>query len=256
MKQFISFSGGVESSAMCLMYGGTANAIFADTGFEHKMLYKRLPLVEKAVRKFHHNDFEITVVKNQKWESLQEYIKQHKFYPSFKQRFCTRLFKIEPIDNFLKQFKEEGVEIMIGLNCEEADQRKGNHGLLPHVKYSYPLVKNNITRGMCIEILKSAGIYPDFPAYMQRGGCKGCYYKAKAEYEAMLHLSPDEFDDVMKLEEDIQDRKKSFYAIRDSIPQGMRKFKAGIKAQRKMFDPRDGYAVVNDATRCGVFCNR
>ena len=57
MRKFISFSGGVESSAMCILYGNKADAIFADTGFEHAKLYERIDLVQNKVREFHGNDF-------------------------------------------------------------------------------------------------------------------------------------------------------------------------------------------------------
>ena len=48
-RVFISFSGGVESSTMCVLFGNKADAIFSDTGFEHDEIYKRIDLVEKWV---------------------------------------------------------------------------------------------------------------------------------------------------------------------------------------------------------------
>ena len=39
-KQYISFSGGVESRTMALLYGDKADAIFSDTGSEHDELYE------------------------------------------------------------------------------------------------------------------------------------------------------------------------------------------------------------------------
>ena len=47
MKQFISFSGGVESTTMCVLFGSRGDAIFADTGFEHSILYEHIDKVEK-----------------------------------------------------------------------------------------------------------------------------------------------------------------------------------------------------------------
>ena len=48
MNKFIAFSGGVESSTMCVLFGDNADAIFADTGFEHELIYKRIDLVENG----------------------------------------------------------------------------------------------------------------------------------------------------------------------------------------------------------------
>ena len=65
MKSFISFSGGVESSTMCVLFGNKADAIFADTGFEHIEIYDRLELIEKWGKVFHRPDFKIHKVKNE-----------------------------------------------------------------------------------------------------------------------------------------------------------------------------------------------
>ena len=255
MKSFISFSGGVESSTMCVLFGNKADAIFADTGFEHKEMYERLPKVEEAVKKFHENNFTVHVVRNEEWGILQNYIREYKFYPNFQNRFCTGMFKIQPIDKFLMQFKDEGVEIMIGLNRDEAGQRTGNHGLLPFVNYTYPLIENNVSRDMCKQILKSANIYPQFPPFMKRGGCVGCYYKGKSEFKALLKLQPKEYDKVMELEEVIQDKREKFFAP-TNVRQGLRKFKEEVFAQPDLFEAEEQYATINDVTKCGVFCNR
>ena len=252
MKKFISFSGGVESTTMCILFGDKADAIFSDTGFEHQALYDRLNLVEKWVRDFHKKDFHIHRVKNEKYDSLIDYIKETKFYPNFQARYCTRMFKIEPIDDFLEKFKDDGVELMIGLNADEIEQRTGNHGNKKFVKYSYPLANNGLSRAACIAILKRTNLYPEFPAYMQRGGCIGCYYKSKKEYEAMALLNPAEFKIVEDLENDIQHRRESFF----SIHQGIKMSQIRENVKNMLFTPDEIYPVINDATKCGVFCNR
>lgn len=253
MRRFISFSGGVESRTMALLFGNKADAIFSDTGSEHDELYKQLDSVEKIIREFHGNNFKIIKVKNEKYESLESYIRESHFFPSFQARFCTRMFKIEPIDNFLSQYKDEGAELMIGLNADEADLRTGNYGLLPFVKYSYPLLYNAITRKMCLRILDAAGINPNFPPYMKRGGCKFCYYKSRKEYEAMAILNEKEYDEVADLEQEIQDKRDIFFHIISSIP-NLREFKRYAKSI--LFDADEIYPTINDSTNCGVFCNR
>lgn len=253
MKQFISFSGGVESRTMAILFGNKANAIFADAGSEHKALYNQLDEVELKIKQFHDNDFKIIKVKNNDFDSLEHCIREKKYFPSFQRRFCTAMFKIEPIDNYLMQYKNEGVKLMIGLNADEANMRTGNHGLLPFVEYSYPLVENGITRKMCLEIINAAGILPNFPPYMQRGGCKFCYYKSKKEYAAMALMADSEFDEIIDLEESIQDKREEYYHIISTIP-NLREFKRN--AQAVLFSPEEMYPVINDATKCGVFCNR
>ena len=119
MKRFISFSGGVESTAMCLLYGKGATAIFCDTGSEHKKMYERLNYVENMIKTFHCGDFELVrikpskVYKGVKYDSLTEYIKAAKYFPSGQRRFCTADFKIKPIDDFLKQFETGSIDFVL-----------------------------------------------------------------------------------------------------------------------------------------------
>ena len=250
MNKFIAFSGGVESSTMCVLFGNKADAIFADTGFEHEEVYKRIDLIEQWCKDFHRKNFKIHRIKNEKHGSLIDYIKKQKFYPNFQARYCTRMFKIEPIDEYLNQFNP--AELMIGLNADEIEQRTGNHGNGKHIKYSYPLVDNKITRTGCILILKKAELYPNFPAYMQRGGCIGCYFKSKKEYEAMALLNPKEFKIVEDLENEIQDKRENFFSVLPNIT--MKQIKQNVN--NMLFKPHEIYPIINNATKCGVFCNR
>jgi len=256
MKKYISFSGGVESSAMCVLFGKHSDAIFADTGWEHKEIYDRIILVEERVREIHKNNFTVHRIKGtmkykgKEYDKLQDYISASKFYPSTIARFCTRAFKVEPIDNFLKD--KGDVEILIGLNYDEKD-RTGNHGLMENVTYSYPLIDNKVTREACLAILDKAGLRPKFPPYMARGGCVGCFYKSKKEFYAMAQLSKDEFKEVEDLEKGIQDKRGSYYSVRINIPSmaELRKL-----AETSMFDAKDMYDMEMPQTSCGVFCNR
>jgi len=221
MKRFIAFSGGVESTAMCLLYGKGATAVFTDTGSEHAEMYKRIDKVEKALIEIHGRDFNLirlradVKIKGKKVDSLTDCISEKMYFPSASTRYCTELFKVNPLDNFLKS--EGQSELLIGLNADETD-REGNHGLLANVQYRYPLQEDGYTRQDCIDLLEKHGLKPDFPAYMRRGGCIFCPFKSKKEYAAMVHLAPDEIDIVRVLEEKIQDTRGKYYRIRQNMP--------------------------------------
>lgn len=258
--RFIAFSGGVESTTLALMYGHVATPIWADTGWEHRPLYERIDTVEEALREVHGEDFRIERIRRAhptEPNTLPEYIDQYKFLPSGVARYCTRKFKIEPIDDFLRQFDPEnggpGAELMIGLNADEAEQRTGNHGLLPFVTYSYPLVDLGITREHCEAVLNKRGLHPEFPAYMARGGCRGCFFKSKREFAALALLDPEEFEGLIELEESIQDRRERYFKIRDDMPP-LRQFRDQVEAS--LFSPEEMYPHSVRATACGVFCHR
>lgn len=259
MKRFISFSGGVESTAMCLLYGKGATAIFADTGSEHAKMYDRLDYVENMLKTYHDGDFEIkrirasVEVKGSKLQSLTDYILKSAFFPSPRQRFCTRMFKVQPIDYYLSQFDE--CELMIGLNVDEADNRTGNYLEGNNIIYRYPLVEDGYSRDDCYEVLKRYGLEPDFPAYMERGGCKFCPFKSKKEYAAMVHLALDEIKEVQEIEEAIQDQRSKYFRIRANMPK-MRDFIDIEKQNLFAAGITDYYSQTEKPQSCGVFCHR
>jgi 3'-phosphoadenosine 5'-phosphosulfate sulfotransferase (PAPS reductase)/FAD synthetase len=256
MKTFIAFSGGVESTAMCLLYGKGATAVFTDTGSEHEYLYQRLDKVEEFLKKHHDGDFQLIRLRanvkcgDKQVDSLTNYVLESRFLPGRRERFCTRLFKIGVMDEFLKDKGE--AELLIGLNADE--EREGNFGLLSNVQYRCPLQDEGITRDMCVEILTNAGIAPDFPAYMRRGGCIFCPFKSKKEFAAMVHLSPKEINLVRILEEAVQDKRGKYFRIRDNMP-SMAEF---IKnEENNLFgDLSPYYDDSEESYSCGVFCHR
>lgn len=257
MKRFIAFSGGVESTAMCLLYGKGSTAVFTDTGSEHTEMYRRIDKVENALIEIHEGDFNLVrlrasvTAKGEKVDSLTAYVDRMRFFPSGADRFCTSRFKIEPLDNFLKSEGES--ELLIGLNADETD-REGNHGLLANVHYRYPLQEAGLTRQDCVDLLDRYGLKPDFPAYMRRGGCIFCPFKSKKEYAAMVHLSPAEIDMVRVLEEKAQDVRGKYYRIRHNMP-AMKDF-IQIEKNNLFGDLSPYYDASEEQYSCGVFCHR
>jgi 3'-phosphoadenosine 5'-phosphosulfate sulfotransferase (PAPS reductase)/FAD synthetase len=258
MSKYISFSGGVESTTMCLLYGEGATAIWCDTGSEHALMYERIDHVEQMLKEHHKGNFTLVRIRanvtvgDEKVDSLTDYIIARKFMPSPRQRFCTRLFKIQPIDLFLSA--QGDCELMIGLNADEAENRTGNHGLQPNVNYSYPLVDAGMDRADCIEILEHYGLMPDFPPYMDRGGCKFCPFKSKKEYAAMVHFALAEIEEVRELEEHIQDNRNKYFRIRSNMPR-LRDFIATEK-NNLIGNLSQYYAADTEQKSCGVFCHR
>lgn len=258
-EKYISFSGGVESTTMCILYGKGAKAIFCDTGSEHKELYDRIDFVESYIKKLHGGDFELIRIipkakhKGKEVNSLTDYIMETKYMPSNQARYCTRMFKIEPIENYLKDKGE--IEMLIGLNYDEQG-RTGNLQKLQNCDYSYPLINDELDRDDCIAILNMHGLNPKFPPYMQRGGCKFCFFKKEAEYKAMYYLDRSTFNENKEFELSIQDKKKSFFAI---LPSGKSMQQIEDECKMSLFseeEMRRLYTNVNKTTYCGGFCHR
>lgn len=261
MKRFISFSGGVESTTMCILYGADAKAIWCDTGSEHKQMYERIDKVEAEIKKIH-PDFEIirikpvVITKNAVIvNSLEDYAVEYRFMPSGQARYCTHRFKIKPIDEFLRQQGE--CELLIGFNFDEQG-RTGNLEMAKNVNYLYPLIDDGHTRDDCEEILIQYGLHPKFPVYMLRGGCRMCFFKSEKEYKAMYFLANDEYLEVMAFEEQIQDRRQKFYSIMGN-GKSLRQLAAECEQERAFMvnaDWSELYKSLKKETSCGAFCHR
>lgn len=261
MKRFISFSGGVESTTMCILYGKGATAIWCDTGWEHEAMYERMDTVEQRLKELHDGDFELLRVKptakakGVQVDTLSAYILHSQFMPTKQMRYCTRMFKIEPIERLLKEAGE--CELMIGFNADE-ESRTGNLEKLPNVQYSYPLIEAGYTREMCEDILNIHGLHPDFPIYMQRGGCVGCIFKSIAEYKAMYLFSRHEFEQVRQLEEWVQDARKGFFAI-SMTQRPMSDIAAEVEREKALWGDervKSMYHKIKASQSCGAFCHR
>lgn len=263
MKRFISLSGGVESTTMCLLYGKGATAIFCDTGDEHKELYERLDFLEAAFTDLHKGDFNLIrikpspITKGVQVSTLSEGIKAFSFMPSPNSRYCTRLFKIIPIEAFLK--KQGECEVFIGLNADEepGKVRIGNYEKLKNVKYRYPLYEDGYDRADCESLLTSNGLHPNFPVYMSRGGCKFCFYKSKAEYKALYLLDRETFQEGWDLEKSVQDKREKYFSILPNTT--FAKVANEVEEEIKNWGEQgviDFYRPQAKTKVCGVFCHR
>lgn len=265
MKRFISFSGGVESTTMCLLYGKGATAIVADTGNEEPEMYERLDWVESRLKEIHNGDFTllrlypIVIAKGVTCHSLLEVADVWKFFPSRQHRWCTGKLKIEPIDDFLSGQGE--CELMIGFNFDEnpGDDRTGSFMKCKNVQYSYPLHEDGYTREECIEMLKEYDLQPNFPPYMKRGGCRTCFFRSRKEAKAKYFINRKGFLEDMDFEIKIQDSRKKFYGINMNFPDGYASVMRECEQEIALFgleEMKSQYRHTEPHKPCGAFCHR
>ena len=245
MKQFVSFSGGKDSTALALLMP-EATPIFADTGWEFPQLYQHIEKFERVTNR------EVIRVRRED-QTLPEYIAERRFLPGHRARFCTRMFKIEPIDKYLVE--QGDCELSIALRADETE-RTGNQTEKPSITIRYPLQEMGIDIWGVLRLCLEHDLLPRYPVFMARGGCKGCFYKRRSEVMAMAQLCPEILDELQHLEELVQDQRSRFAVMFPNTEASI----ADIRSQHFMFDPEEVYRDANDTSdygeNCGLFCNR
>ena len=247
-KTYLAYSGGKDSTAMALLMPD-AIPVFTDTGWEFPEIYQQMDKFEEYTgRKI------IRIVPD---ETLPEYISRSKFLPGHRARFCTRIFKIEQYNKWLKTQLDKCSEIdyCIGLRADEK-KREGNQSEIEGVNIRYPLQEQDKDISDVIRICLNHELLPRYPVYMARGGCEGCYYKRKAEVKAMAQLCPERLNKLQDIEEEVQDERGTFAVMFPNTGMSIR----DMKRQPALFDMTELYqsAAQRDdyGQNCGLFCGR
>ena len=95
MNKFVAMSGGIDSTALALLMPD-AELVFTDTGDEFPELYAHLDKFEVVTGRH--------INRIQPFGSLPAYELKHNFLPNFRARFCTRIFKIDALNEWLKDW--------------------------------------------------------------------------------------------------------------------------------------------------------
>ena len=248
MNKFVAFSGGKDSTALALLEED-ATPVFTDTGWEFDEVYAHIEKFERVTGR------QVVRIKRADGFTLPEYIKSAAFMPGHGARYCTRMFKIDPYNAYIKQFLP--AELCIGLRADEpADVRVGNLTEIEGLTIRYPLRERNMALADVIRLCLKFDLLPRNPVYMARGGCKGCFYKRTSEITAMSALVPEVMDELQEIEESVQDERGKFAYMFPNAGRSIRE----IRSQQWLLDPNEVYAAAADKSdmgeNCGLFCNR
>ena len=129
MKHIVQFSGGKDSTCMLLMMLEKGmqvdEIIFCDTGMEFPGMYQHIEEVRQYIKPY---GKDITILKAEheyEWYMFHKPLLRGKNkgqhgegWPTMKNRWCTRALKIEPTQNYLKQYGGDTVTY-IGIASDE-----------------------------------------------------------------------------------------------------------------------------------------
>ena len=204
MLNYISYGGGVQSTAMVLMaIDGVIKkpdlVVFADTGTEMPETYAT---VEKIAKLCEENQLEFVIVKNHsdsvKGMSLFDWYMEKKMVPIVGIKWCTSKFKIEPIRRYVKTLVDKSKPkpwmcAWIGITSDES-KRARHESDVQFQKVEYPLLE--ISREDCKNYISSN--YPMLK--VSKSGCSVCPYARKSHWLNLKKNHNNLFQNALRLE--------------------------------------------------------
>jgi len=216
----LSLGAGVQSTALALMshYGEIEpfdSIIFADTGWEPGKVYEQLAALQelmpiKIVKAGDVRDFGKTERKEgqTRFASIPLWIKNSKGKIAPMRRQCTREYKIDPIEKYIRRElvglahrqwwpkKELLLEVNLGISTDEM-QRVAQDSRKKWKINRFPLIELGMSRDDCISYLKDRGFTT------HRSACIGCPYRSNSEW-AMINEESEEWASAVRFDTQIR----------------------------------------------------
>jgi len=208
MAAYWSYGGGIDSTAGVILtmederfsdLQEGLRVVFADTGAELDETLCYVRYFSGWLKRRYGLEIEIV---NSRHGSLIDYCKRYQIVPSFRYRWCTNIFKLEPLK---KWAKENGADmVLIGIDAGEP--HRASVARLGTTPRRYPLIEANMDRADCLEYIARFGI--ELP---MKGGCWICPYAPKQRWIDMLTRNPKQFEEACRLEETALNFSKGHY---------------------------------------------
>lgn len=185
MKQILAFSGGKDSTALALR--------LAELGDDYELFFtptfRELPECVNHIARVREMTGKQLVVRKSDL-TLDELIRAQLALPNNRQRWCTRILKIEPCKAYL--LANPGSTLLVGLRADE-EERAGMWG--EFAAYRYPLREWGWGVGEVYAYLDSRGVtVPD------RTDCDYCYDQRLSEWWRLWKDRPERFAHAAELE--------------------------------------------------------
>jgi hypothetical protein len=221
--RILSLGAGVQSSTLALMmkHGEVESvdyAVFADTQDEPRAVYAYLDWLESQlpfpVHRATRGKMSADIMRDDKPE-VRYLLPTFTADGGMGKRQCTRHYKLDVIKRKVRELgatRLNVADIVIGISYDEA--LRMNVADVQYMRNQYPLVLMKRTRQHCKEWLAERG-YPIPP----KSSCKHCPFRDNRGWRP---LEPDEFAEVVRLDEFIRDKSgtegKIQYLHRDRVP--------------------------------------
>ena len=186
MRHIVAFSGGKDSTAMMLRLAEVEprdnyEYVITPTGDELPEVYEHWNKTAEML------DKRLTLLTSGK--SLQGLIRDWKALPNWRQRWCTRVLKIEPFNAFLLNARP--AVTYVGLRADEESRKGIQLGNVFGVIQRYPLKEWGWGLSEVWDYLDSKGI--EIPV---RTDCARCFFQRLPEWYNLWKERPELYKDA------------------------------------------------------------
>lgn len=201
-RHVLGISGGKDSAALAVWMRDKhpeldIDYFFTDTGEELPEVYEFLGRLEgylgkPIVRLNPRRDFRF-------W--LREY---NHFLPSPQTRWCTRMLKLRPFEDWIKPWLAAGDKVVsyVAIRADE-DYREGYSAKAPNLIVRLPFREAGVDKSGVVDILESSGVgYPKYYEWRSRSGCTFCFFQQKIEWVRLKEHHPEAYERAKELEKD------------------------------------------------------
>lgn len=201
-RHVLGISGGKDSAALAIYMRDhypelDIEYFFTDTGEElpevHEFLGKLEGYLGKPIARLNPDrDFRF-------W--LRQY---NHFLPSAQTRWCTRMLKLKPFEEWVKPMLASGDKVTsyVAIRADE-DYREGYTTKAENLVIKLPFRTAGIDKAGVIDILESSGVgYPKYYEWRSRSGCTFCFFQQKIEWVRLRERHPEAYEAAKALEKD------------------------------------------------------
>ncbi len=225
-RHVLGLSGGKDSAALAIYLKNKGIApdieyFFCDTGAELPEVYEFLEKLESYLGK--------EIERLNSGRDFEHHLKRFGYFlPSVRQRWCTRVLKLEP---FEKWIGEDPVVSYIGIRADE--NRDGYISTKPTIEPRFPFRDDGIVREDVFRILEETVGIPEYYKWRKRSGCYFCFFQTKKEWRGLAENHPALFE-----------RAKAFEKL-DNINGEQYTWVQGMSLSEVVESARNGYVAKN-----------
>jgi 3'-phosphoadenosine 5'-phosphosulfate sulfotransferase (PAPS reductase)/FAD synthetase len=192
VRHVLGLSGGKDSAALAIYLRERVpemEYVFCDTGKELPETYEFITKMEAYLGK--------PILRLVSERDFDHYLDVFNGYlPSSRMRWCTRLLKLKPFENFVGS---DPVVNYVGIRADE--HREGYISTKPNITSVFPFRDDGIVKADVLRILEESGVgIPAYYRWRSRSGCFFCFFQRKEEWVGLKREHPQFFDEARAYE--------------------------------------------------------